>query len=279
VTALRALRRLADAAGGRLCLLASDLGTGDRLVTEPELRVGAGAGFFYLPVDFSVIGRFFAGLGPGVHRHVPASSLDACLAISGFHPEQLRETCHAFASSLGTFGARGRAAVNSLLQHGGHLLGPEEWLAVASWNRYDGILLHASVDTISRWIRDELIRPPVKRELVAALRLFGAEMFWTPGAPDAYFDLAIVLHELGELKAAIASYVQSLETVGPAVETYVNLALALRALDRGEAAMEALRDALALDPTHVVARGWLGRLELELSGRLPANRPEATERR
>jgi tetratricopeptide (TPR) repeat protein len=269
VTALRALRRLADAAQGRLCLLAADLGAGGKLVAAPELRIGTEAGFFYLPVDFSVIGQFFAGLGPGVHRHWPASTLDTFLAVSGFQPEQLRETCHAFSSSLETFGTRGRTAMTSLLEHGGQYLAPEEWLPLASLGRYDSLFLHASTETISRWIREDLLRPPLKLELVGVLRRFGAEIYWTPGAPDAYFDLATVLHELGELKAAIASYLLSLETVGPSVETYIYLALALRLLGRGEAAMEALRDALAVDPSHVVARGWLGRMELELSGQLP----------
>ncbi len=270
VSGLRALRRLADAGHGRLCLIASDLGPGGRLLAEPELQLGKGDSFFYFPVDFAVIGLFFSGLGPGVHRHWPATALDACLSVSGFQSDQLRETTLAFSSSLEAFGARGRSALSSLLEHGGAYLEPEDWLALASLGRYDSIFLHASVATISRWIRDDRLRPQVKRELIAVLRLFGAEIYWTPGAPDVYFDLGTVLHELGEIRAAIASYLRSLETAGPAVETYINLALALRTLGRGEAAMEALRDALGVDPSHIVARGWLGRLELELSGQLPA---------
>jgi hypothetical protein len=46
VAALRALRRLAGAASGRLCLLASDLGLGAGLVAEPEMKVEGGAAFF-----------------------------------------------------------------------------------------------------------------------------------------------------------------------------------------------------------------------------------------
>jgi len=269
VTALRALRRLADAAGGRLCLLASDLGPGDRLAPEPELQVKRGASFFYLPVDFSVMGRFFQRLGPGIKKYRPSTYLDSALLVAGFEPDQLRETAYAFAATVGAFGVRGRKALGSLLEQGAANLEPEEWLAVANLSWYDTRFLDASVDLFGRWVRENALPPALHREVVSALRLFAAEIFWTPGAPDTYFNMATALATLGELKAALASYVLSIETVGPAAETYVNLALTLRALDRRCDALEALRDALSVDPSHVPARGWLGRIELEMSGELP----------
>jgi Tetratricopeptide repeat len=269
VTAMRALRRLADAAGGRLCLLASDLGTGNRLVPEPELQVNREMSFFYLPVDFSVMGRFFRRLGPGIQKHHAATYLDTALLVAGFEPDQLRETAYAFSATVEAFGVRGRKAMGSLLEEGGVRLDPEEWLAVASLGRYDTRFLDASVDLFGRWVRAEVLPPALHREVVTALRRFAAEIYWTPGAPDTYFNMATALAALGELKAAVAAYVLSIETVGPAVETYVNLAIMLRALDRRSEALEALRDALALDPSHVTARGWLGRIELEMTGELP----------
>jgi tetratricopeptide (TPR) repeat protein len=269
VVALRTLRRLADAAQGRLCLLAVDLGMGPGLRSDPELQLRPDTGFFYLPVELPVIGQFFARLGPGIHRHLPATTLDASLSVAGFEPDELRETRFAFTSSLEAFGPRGRAAAASLLERGGAVLEAEEWMAMSSLLRYDSTFFTASVDVILGWIREDKLRPPVKRELLAVLRFFGAEVYWTPGAPDTYFDLGVVLQELADLKAAIASYVRSIETVGPSVETYVNLALALRALDRRADALEALRDGLAVDPTHIVARGWLGRIQLEMAGELP----------
>jgi hypothetical protein len=273
VVALRALRRLADSAAGRLCLLVSDLGLGRGLLAEPEMKVKAGGGFFYLPVDLSIVGQFFGQLGPGIHRHRPATHLDTSLSVSGFDANELRETRHAFSTSAEAFGARGRAALSSLLERGGATLDPEEWLGLSAFVRYDSVFLDASTDLISRWVQAGILDPEIKREVIATLRLFGAEIYWTPGAYDTYFSLATILHELGELRAAVAAYVLSIETVGPSVDAYVNLALALRALDRRSEAMESLRDALALDPSHVVARGWLGRIELELAGQLPANPP------
>jgi tetratricopeptide (TPR) repeat protein len=274
VTAMRALRRLARAAGGRLCLLASDLGTGDRLAQEPELQVNREKSFFYLPVDFSVMGRFFQRLGPGIQKHRPATYLDTSLLVAGFQPDQLRETAYAFSTTVEAFGVRGRKALVSLLDEGGANLEPEEWLAVANLGWYDTRLLDASVDLFGRWVRQKLLPPALHREVVTALRRFAAEMYWTPGAPDTYFNIATALAALGELKAAVAAYVLSIETVGPAAETYVNLALALRALDRRSDAVEALRDALSVDPSHVTARGWLGRIELEMTGELPLTPPK-----
>jgi tetratricopeptide (TPR) repeat protein len=150
-------------------------------------------------------------------------------------------------------------------------LEPEEWLALSAFVRYDSVFLDASVELVPNWVRAGVLDPHLRREVIAALRLFGAEIYWTPGAHDTYFSLARILHELSELRPAIASYVLSIETVGPSVGTYVNLALALRALRRRPEALESLRDALALDPSDVVARGWLGRIELELAGQLPTD--------
>jgi hypothetical protein len=273
VTAIRALRRLADAAGGRLCLLASDLGTGSR-ATEPEIQVKRDSSFFYFPVDLSVVGRFFERLGPGIQRHHLTTFLDTGLFVAGFEPGDLRESAHAFSVSIEAFGTRGRKALGSLLEFGGPMLDPEEWLAIAARGRYDNRFLDASVELFPRWMRDQAVPPEIRRELVNALRLIGAEVYWTPGAPDTYFNLAIALHHLGELKAAVASYVLSIETVGPDPATYINLALALRGLHCRPEAMEALRDALAMDPSNVTARGWLGRIELELSGELPLSPTE-----
>jgi hypothetical protein len=271
------LRRLADAAGGRLCLLASDLGAGPGLLSSPEIQVNVGDGFFYLPVDLAIIGQFFAGLGPGLHRHLPAHNLDACLSVSGFEPDELCETRLAFSMSSEVYGARGRSAISSLLEHGGPTLGPEQWLAIATMLRYDSRYLDASVDLVGRWVEQDLLHPRLRQDVMAALRLFGAEIYWTPGSNDSYFNLGTILLELGDVKAALASYVLSIETCGPAAATFVNMALALRALDRRPEALEALTDALEVDPTSVSARGWLGRIQLELSGELPINPPSASD--
>jgi hypothetical protein len=268
VTALRVLRRLADAASGRVCLLAADLGLGAGLPTEPDMQVNKGATFFYLPVDISVVRRLFERLGPGLHRHRPAAYLDVSMSVAGFEPDELRETRFAFSASVEVFGPRGRAALTSLLDQSRIALAPEEWLALSALLRYDSLLLGSSTELISAWVQSGALRPHLRTEILGVLRLFGAEIYWTPGAPDSYFDLATMLQELGEFKAAVASYVLSIETVGPSTAAYINLAQALRALDRRPEALEALRDALALDPTDIVARGWLGRIELELSGDL-----------
>jgi hypothetical protein len=265
VAGVRCLSRLAGACDNGLALLTCDLGVGTTQVPPPEMELEA---FFYLPVDTKVLGRFFAQMGDGLARYQQARALDFAFLVHGFGADELRETDLAFTSWAESFSIRSYEAIGEMLVEAGPRLTPNEWIGLAALFRYDSRFLEASADTIRRWVQNALIPASIREPILVALRNFGLEMYWLPGAPDSYFTLGSILQDLGEMKAAIASYVKSVETVGPTAETLTAMGIALRALDRRSEAAVAFGEALDADPTHVVARGWLAQVQLELDGQV-----------
>lgn len=262
IAALRWLRRLADAAGGRLALLAADLGL---RTTAPlqDLRVDVGAGLFYLPVDLDVIARYLRGIDAtaGLHRHRRSQALDTLVSVIGLEPAQLPETRLAAELFGERFGPRGQAALVELLGVAGPSMSPESWLALAALQCYDPRLLDASLPQLVRWAGADAFgvhRP----DLLTALERIQSNVYRLPGRPDTYSSLGRVLRELGELDWAVDCYERSVATAGPAPETSFAIALCHHGAGRADEARTWFARTLELDDEHVLARGWIAQLAL-----------------
>ncbi len=261
VAALRCVDRLAAAAGGRLMLLASDLGVGSiELLPPPEMEFD---GFMFVPCDLDLIGRYVAG-DRGLHRFRWTRALDACVAVRGIDAGELPGTGFAFTEHIERFGARGWDTLFDLTRDGPRLA-PEQWMAVAGALRYDSFLLAVTADLPAHWaVADLLNERHAHGELLRALRRFGGEIYPIPGSHDAYYDLGRMLSALGAPRDALTSFVKSIEAAGPSARTFLAMALDLRTIGRLPEALEALRDALEADPSHVLARGWMAQIEIEI---------------
>ncbi|MDP9074945.1 MAG: tetratricopeptide repeat protein, partial [Actinomycetota bacterium] len=265
IAALRCLRRLVDAGAGRLCLLASDLSTHEAPIGDVDLELVGG--LFYLPVDLTVIGEYLGRLGRCWHRACQSEAFDTSLSIVGFGPDELRETEHAFSTLIDTFGPRGHRLVAGLAARVGRALQPEQWLALAALLRYDPRMLDESVTLVTAYASSGVLTAHQRRELMMALDRLADNTYWLPGQADTVFNIGVILHEFAEVEAAIAMFIRSLEAAGDSAETLFSLGLCQQSLGRHAAAVDSFRRALALDPRHVLARGWIAQIQADLSAR------------
>jgi tetratricopeptide (TPR) repeat protein len=98
----------------------------------------------------------------------------------------------------------------------------------------------------------------MRDELLETLDRIRSTVYWNPGAPDSFFNLGMLFHEMAETDRAIDCYQHSPATAGPAAETLYDIGLCEHLAGHTAAALDWLRQALELDPKHILARGLGG---------------------
>lgn len=100
-----------------------------------------------------------------------------------------------------------------------------------------------------------------KTDLLTALPLIAARRYPLPGSADTLFRIAHLLQTMGHHPSAIELYLARIEERGESPETCYNLGLCYIAQQQSELAKAAFLRASELDPSLLVAQGWLYRLQ------------------
>jgi len=250
--AMKALQRVTEWSKGRCLVLAADKG-------EPDVRAVQ------------------AGGSPKLQRHGGISAMvnfDAVRAWWGWRPflksahaepdlgfyalaEGLRPIAATRATWSGTLGAESllhrQRALDSLLQYAQEV--PVLLKALDGWG-YDADVFVRMAERF----REASITAEQCAALVEAIDRCWDNHFEVGGAVDVAFEMASVLHKVGQLTHAARFYQRSLEGHGRHATVCFNLALCR--LDLGEKAAGAslLREVLALQPGHAGATKVLAQL-------------------
>ena len=91
-----------------------------------------------------------------------------------------------------------------------------------------------------------------------AIEALGGAVTLQPTLPNAYNNLGIAYHRAGQLDEAALCFERAIEQAGEPVGPMVNLAMAFSDNDKPAKALDILRQAVALDPSHINARRTLG---------------------
>ena len=253
IAALRCLKRLVEAASGRLCLLVSDLCPAEEPLESFDLELSSA--LFYMAIDVDVLGQYLDQFGPGLWRVSRSATLDTCLSVIGFDLSELRETQHAFSILMESFGPRGHRTIAALVARAGSALEPEQWLALAAMLRYDPRLLDESVGLVLGFASSNSLTPRQRQELVDVLSHMADNSYWIPAVADTLFNIGLILDEIGETEAAIGMFTTSLHTRAGAPETHFSLGLCQQSLGRTpEHARLVPADGGARPRGHVLAR-------------------------
>jgi hypothetical protein len=225
-TAIRALRRLHDLAGGRLLVLAADkaLSTEEALAHRSEPEPARHGGAFSLMVNFHALGHFARRHGGellhGGDRH---AALDAAALVFG----PAEHTRAAYANALEHFGPGDLATLTAGVERAADELTVAEIVALLRLTRWDATTLHAVLEPLRDKAADA--DPATQEDLRFALFETYDRHFAVPGDPDLPFAIGLLLYELQDYEDAIEFFEASLGQHGhdPATEKNIELCEAM----------------------------------------------------
>lgn len=255
VGAIDCLRSLAGLGGGRLLCLAGDKGprTLEQLRAAPPPAL-ARHGSVSASVNFHAL-RAWAGWRPWLEARAPDPAFGVYGVAQGWAARSLEATSAGFAEAFGAgaplvqeralqalLDTTGAAAAEALLGAlAAHHFSPDALVRMAPLLRAQG----------------PAAPPPLVAAAVDALTQVGAQHFELADAPDVPFEIATVLHRLGQLSQAALWYQRSLAARGEHPTTCFNLALCRLDLGEKAAALQLLARVVALAPGHPKALGLL----------------------
>ncbi|HZS40023.1 MAG TPA: SAM-dependent methyltransferase [Polyangia bacterium] len=264
--ALRALRALAELAGGRLLLVTADKGyhRDDELLGrgDPPLAIHSGA--FSMGVNYHAIDRWFAHAGgESLHAaHCHASLHVAAFALGAGGPELRR----AFRRSVERFGPDDFHTLELFVERHSDRLTLADALAAVRMSGWDARLFHACLPSMLAAL-DEAGEGE-RRELRRVLRLVWDHYYPIGEAEDLAFAIAVALYRLGDYADALTFCARSTELYGERAATHFYVGLCRYQLGQAEPALAHFERALAIDPAHEAAKAMRVRLRAQAATRV-----------
>lgn len=264
VVALRCLRFLRRLAGGRLLVLSADKG-----YVHPEALLSRGVpgfsvhGSVSMSVNYHAVAELFRGAGGAAfHARRRQSSLRVC-AFASLPEAALPETRYAAHEALEVQGPDDFFSLKKGVETAYDLLAAEPLLALLRLSGCDANLL---LRMLPRWLAllpetDEATRQELCR---VARRAW--EMYLPLGeTEDLAFAIGLLFANMDRYAEALDFFERSAALSGPAVETLFNVALCRARLHQLRPALEAVEEALRLEPGYAEARNLRLRLEAALA--------------
>jgi len=264
--AMRCLARLRAMVDGPLLVIAGDLGS-TRFpsfpLEEPQLVI-PGA-YFYAPVDFGLLAKYAARLDGHVVHQARDRVLNISLFSFGVPFAQLRET--KVAADI-FFDMVSHSVVYDSMRHMLESGAPPSlplFLDLAAAGSFDPVLFDGMVEVLQAELRAGIHPPELWEQLVEILDRFVGNVFVTPGGADTVFLIASLLQELQDYPRALAFYEQSSRLFGETSATLYNMGVCRYLAGQADEAVALLERVVALDPTHVMARGWIAQIAHDLA--------------
>lgn len=262
---LRCILRLAECAGGRLFLLATDKAYAHHLdlfaPMEPDLAVHHSLS---ITVNFDAFGRLFRQLGGDCFHQTVQQSISTSAFTLGSTLDALPELRREIATHLETCSPGNLFALYRHLEktHSGCSL--DVLIGYLGLTLWDPRAFHLLFETILARIKSASLLEA--RDLAMGLRQVAESVYHLPGSPDTWSHLGIALVELGDHRGALDLFERSLHDFGRTEASLFNLGLCLFQLGDLVGAAERFREVVALRPDHIMALGWLAHLETLQAG-------------
>jgi len=260
---LRSLDTLAGISGGRLLVLATDKGYSHQIETHdlgtPDLVFHGGC--FSMSVNFHAIGRYFEHRGGEAFHQESLRTLHTSVFLLGEPIAELPSVAEALGEHLRGLAPAHQQILGDVLRRAQTLLSPEEiatWLAISGWDPY---VVDVCFEILLQALATGPILPTLLDELCRGLARVGERVYPFPGSSGTLLRIGLLLQALGRHEEALGHYQRSLGIGEVGVELFFNMALCQVYLGRLEQATENLHAVLALDPGHILALGWLCRIE------------------
>ena len=260
--AMRCLARLRALVGGPMLVIAADLGSTrfPSFPLEEPCLIIPGA-YFYAPVDFALLAKYAARLDGHALHQARDRVLNISLFSFGIPFEDLRET--RVAADI-FFDMVSHSVIYDSMRHMLESGAPPSlplFLDLAAAGSFDPVLFDGMVEALQAELRAGVHPPELWEQLVEILDRFVGNVFVTPGGADTVFHIASLLQELQDYPRALAFYAQSAALFGETPATLYNMGVCSYLAGDADEALARLSRVVALDPSHVLARGWIAQIE------------------
>jgi hypothetical protein len=279
VGAMRCLRNLHVLVEGPMLVIAADLGT-TRFpsFTSAEPGLTTPGAYFYGAVDFGLLGRYAARLG-GDYMHQPRDrSLNIALFSFGQPFSALNETRVA----ADTFFAMvSHSVISESIRHMADAGAPPPlplFVELAAAGSFDPSVFDSMFELLMAEYASGVYPAALWDELVEMLDRFADNVFAIPEGPDTYFNIGSLLQQMGRYQRAIDYYRRSEALYGENTPCLYNIGLCRWFTGDEAGARGDLARVLELDPSNVMARGWLAQIEHERAKPAPPRPLEARPR-
>ncbi len=262
------LRRLLAMAGQRMLLVASDKGlTQEADLYHPNphgLQFHTGA--LSMMVNFHAIGQYFIAQGGHyVATRRAALKLKTAVCVVGGSAEHFADTLSAARERIERFGPSECFELLNALHKLDRIEGLEQLFGL---DYYLGLLRLSAWDPGALWVYTTRLREAAATaddDDLLELRI-AIEQTWRnffPANQDLAFEIARIYIAMRRPQDALRYYARSLAQFGERAATHLDIGICHARSGNVDAALQAFERALAVEPTHGLARQWITRLESE----------------
>jgi len=263
----RSLERLITLADGRLCLITSDKGFSrhDTYYQQREPLVAFHDNCFSLNVNYAMLKAYFSHAGGESYHQFAEQDLSTSVFLLGASFRDLPEMRQAMETFLDGFGHSTVFQLYQQMARAAKPLNLDTLIPFLNSTRWDPHLLHWLLPKIIRQVRSGTVQATVLEDLRAMMDKFADHYYHLPGSYDLMFDIGKLLQEMRDYRKALRYYERSFQYSGEQEGTFYNVGLCHHFLHEPRQALEAFGRVVALNPGHIMARGWISQIEYELS--------------
>jgi tetratricopeptide (TPR) repeat protein len=260
IGAMMCIEQLRKLAGNHLLLLVSDKAYGETHIHQagalpPEIV--AHGQIFSMVINFPALQRYTQYYKGDYYTETICQQLSSALFVIGNTRADLPET---FQTAAAYFG---RCSTGNILALG-HIVSRQPsctlntlvaWLSSTCWdNQFFNECLPVIKELLPHSSSFAL------QNLLSNLEKIADNFYYLPEASDTYFNIAVLLEDIGQYKSALWYYQQSGHYFGCSAQHLCHIAICHYHLGDKQQAVDLLEQAVCRDSNHMLALSWLGYL-------------------
>ncbi|MBD2212734.1 SAM-dependent methyltransferase [Nostoc linckia FACHB-104] len=264
IGSLRGIRHLMDISNQKLCLICSDMGFsryGDLYQQEEPYCIFNGS--FYMMLDFRIIAKYFQQWGGDYYHQFTEQSLNTSIFLLGFNFKTMPETRQAVETFLDAFGHATFYNIYEHIERTKPFSKLEMLVTFLSTTQWDTHVFDSSIDIIIEQLRSGYASLLVVSDLMTIMDRIAENFYFKPYSIDTFFNIGLFFQEIREYEKALHYFHQSIHYFGENEITLYNMGLCHYFLGETERALEMFGTAIKINPTYIMARGWISQIEAE----------------
>ncbi|MEM6456360.1 MAG: tetratricopeptide repeat protein [Acidobacteriota bacterium] len=261
IGAIRAMRRMAALADGRMMVLSSDKAFQKPADFDPQLPYLALHGSASMTLNLHALGAVTTRQGgEALMPTAYAASLSSATLLWGFDRVEPREVRLAFRETFGVFSPDDFFAIGRMLQTSIESMRVEDIVAYVRYGHWDADVLHHALARLTALVQEDGVSSYVEDTLLEAIERVWANHYHLGEQNNLPHHIGRLLEAMGHHAEALRYHRASRQRYQDHPAILLRIAVCQQALGDLDAARSTLLEALTLDPAHEDVRNRLHRV-------------------